>query len=276
MSASVTVAFITQFETEVHMAFQREGSKLMGFTRSKAVNGEKTTFFKAGKGTAGTKTRHGLVPTMSLDHTKVECPVADYYAADYVDELDELKVNIDERAIVAKSGAAALGRKSDELIVTAASAAVGNALIAAGGAGLTQAKINTVFQRFGVQDVPEDGGRYFAVDAKGWTDLLGISAFSDADFIGADSLPYKGGMVARQWMGFTFMHFSGLAGGATPATEARALVWHRSCIGLGVGKNVTTKIDWIAERAAHLISSNMSMGAVNIDETGIQCIDYLK
>lgn len=276
MSASVTTAFITQFETEVHMAFQREGSKLMGFTRAKQVNGEKTTFFKAGKGTAGTKTRHGLVPTMSLDHSKVECPVADYYAADYVDELDELKFNIDERAIVAKSGASALGRKADDLIVTALSAATGNALIAAGGTGLVQSKINTTFERLGNQDVPDDGNRMWAIGPEGWTDLLGISAFSDADFVGADDLPYKGGMVARRWMGFLFFPFTGLANGAGGATETRSLVWHKICSGLGIGKQVTTKVDWIPERAAHLVSSNMSLGSVNIDETGIQTVDYVK
>ena len=37
MSAQITNAFITQFEAEVHMAYQRMGSKFKGLVRT--VNG---------------------------------------------------------------------------------------------------------------------------------------------------------------------------------------------------------------------------------------------
>lgn len=276
MSATITNTFITQFESEVHIAYQRAGSKIAGLVRKKAVKGQDVKFFKAGKGTAGTKTRHGLVPTMNVDHNSVTATMQDFYAADYVDDLDELKFDIDERRVVAGAGAMALGRKTDDLLVTAMSAATSNALIAAGGTGLTQAKISTTFERFGNNDIPDDGERYFLVGPEGWTDLLAITAFASADFIGSDNLPYKGGMVAKQWMSFTFIGFSGLANGAGGATEARSLAWHRRAEGLGVGKEVSTSIDWVAERSSNLITSKMSMGCVNIDETGIQALDYVK
>lgn len=276
MSASISNVFIEQFESEVHVAYQRMGSKLGGLVRKKMVKGDRTTFFKAGKGTAGTKTRHGLVPLMSIDHNSVECVMADYYAADYVDNLDELKINIDERRVVAQAGAAALGRKTDELIVTAASAATGNAVIATGAAGLTQTKINTTFERFGTNDIPDDGQRYFLIPPQGWTDLLSITAFASADFVGPNELPYKGGMVAKQWMSFTWIAFTGLADGAGGAADSRCLAFHRSAIGLGVGMEVSTKVDWIPERYANLITSAMSQGAVNIDELGIQVVDILE
>lgn len=274
MSASITNAFIEQFESEVHIAYQRQGSKIGGLVRRKAVSGDRTTFFKAGKGTAGTKSRHGLVPLMNVDHNSVECVLADYYAADYVDKLDELKINIDERRVVASAGAWALGRKSDEILTDVMKVDTSNALIAAGGTGLTQTKVSTTFERFGNQDIPDDGNRYFLVGPEGWTDLLAITAFSSADFIGADSLPYKGGMVAKQWMSFTFIGFTGLPAGAGGAAETRSIAFHRNSTGFGVGQEVSTKVDWIAERAAHLITSSMSQGAVVIDGTAIQNIDY--
>ena len=44
----------------------------------------------------------------------------DFYAAEYIDKLDELKTNIDERQAVAQSSAAAaLGRKTDDILYTA-------------------------------------------------------------------------------------------------------------------------------------------------------------
>jgi hypothetical protein len=275
MSTQITNFFIEQFESEVHIAYQRMGSKLSGLVRKKSITGDRTTFFKAGKGAAGTKTRHGLVPLMSVDHNQVECVVYDYYAADYVDALDELKINTDERRIVAQAGASALGRKSDELILTAANAATGNALIATGAAALTTTKINTTFERFGNNDVPDDGQRYFLIGSEQWTDLLSITAFASADFVGPGELPYKGGMVAKRWMGFMWIPFTGLSDGAGGSTENRCVAFHRSAIGFASGKEVSTKIDWVAERHAHLITSAMSQGAVNIDELGIQVVDCL-
>ena len=83
------------------------------------LQGKDVTFQKVGKGVAGQKSRHGTVPVMNQNHTPVACSVADFYAGDWVDALDELKTNIDERMIVASGGAYALGRKVDDQINTA-------------------------------------------------------------------------------------------------------------------------------------------------------------
>src|SRR5210317_374445 len=119
MANTIDVAFIKQFETDVHLAYQRMGSKLRNTIRSTNVNGSVARFQKIGAGTASTKSRNGNVTAMELVHTNVEATMADYYAAEYIDKLDELKTNINERQAVAESAAAALGRKTDEIITTA-------------------------------------------------------------------------------------------------------------------------------------------------------------
>jgi hypothetical protein len=266
MALDINDAFVKQFESEVHMAYQRMGSKLRNTTRFKGnVKGTSTTFQKVGTGVAGTKSRHGNVPVMSIDHTNVECTLGDYYAADYIDKLDELKINHDERMVVTQSAAAAVGRKSDELIIAALDG-TSNTITESGTDGLTQAKIETVFATFGDNDVPEDGERYFIVSPTAWTDLLGISAFADADFVGTDDLPYKGGMVARRWLGFMWMTFSGL----DKASNIRKnFAYHRSAVGLASGAEVSTELNYIPEKAAHLATSMMSQGAVLIDTRGV-------
>ena len=124
MSTQVSESFIKQFEAEVHLCYQQNGSKLRNTVRYKnGVKGSSTVFQKVGKGIASQKARHGLVPVMSLDHSPVECELQDYYAGDWVDALDELKLSIDERRVIANSGAYALGRKTDELIIGALSQA---------------------------------------------------------------------------------------------------------------------------------------------------------
>ena len=119
MANTIDQAFIKQFETEVHLAYQRMGSKLRNTVRSSNVTGSVARFQKIGKGAANTKARNGDVTAMELAHTNVEATMADFYAPEYIDKLDELKVNINERQAVAQSAAAALGRKTDEILITA-------------------------------------------------------------------------------------------------------------------------------------------------------------
>ena len=120
MANTIDQAFITQFETEVHLAYQRMGSKLRNTVRTVSnVNGNTVRFQKIGTAEATTKSRNGNVTPMELAHTNVEATMADFYAAEYIDKLDELKININERQAVAQSAAAALGRKTDSLLITA-------------------------------------------------------------------------------------------------------------------------------------------------------------
>lgn len=265
MSQDVSDAFIKQYESDVHMAYQRMGSKLRNTVRTKSnVKGTSTTFQKVGTGTAVQKGRHAEVATMDISHTPVECTLADWYAADYIDKLDELKINIDERMVVAQNGAAALGRKTDELIVTALETS-GNTTVH-GSAGLTQAKVNTVFEAFGNGDVPDDGGRSWAIGHAQWTDLLSINAFASADYVGANQLPYVAGMTAKFWMSFMFFTFSGLTLASTTRTTA---AYHKTAIGHASGADVTSEINYVAPRVAHLATSMMSQGAVLIDDNGV-------
>ena len=105
MANTIDQAFIKQFETDVHLAYQRMGSKLRNTIRSTNVTGNTARFQKIGTGTASTKSRNGNVTPMELAHTNGSSHV-DFYAAEYIDKLDELKTNINERQAVAESAAA--------------------------------------------------------------------------------------------------------------------------------------------------------------------------
>lgn len=264
MAIDIDEAFVSQFESDVHMAYQRMGSKLRNTVRNKTnITGKDTTFQKVGKGVAGQKSRHGNVPIMSLDHSNVTVTLEDWYAADYIDKLDELKINHDERMVVAQSAAGALGRKTDELIADAMSGTT-NATSATG--GLTLAKIEEVREHFGENDIPDDGERYFTIGVKSWTDLMNINEFKSADYVGSDDLPYTSGMTAKRWMGFMFFEFNGLGLNATVRDN---LAYHKTAVGHASGAEVTSHMDWVPEKAAHLNNNMMSQGAVLIDETGV-------
>lgn len=263
MSTTVDQAFITQFEADVHLAFQRMGSKLLNTVRRKDATGDTVRFPKLASGSATTKARHAEVVTMDLAHTYVEATMADYYAPEWLDKLDELKTNIDERQAYAESSAAACGRKADEVITTEMDNAANST--AHGSAGMTKAKAYAAFTQFGEQDVPDDGQRYFAVSPEAWTDLLDISEFSNLDYVSNDV--FSGGMTqAKQWLGFTFFVHSGLP---ISGTTRSCFAWHKRAIGCGVNKEIESMIDWVPTRAAYLINACMSLGAKIIDDNGL-------
>lgn len=271
MSTSIDQAFIKQFEREVHEAYQRQGSKLRNTVRTISnVNGSSAVFQKVGKGTASTKSTHGMVPVMNLDHTSIEVTLSDYYAGDWIDRLDELKLNIDERQVIANAGANALGRKTDELIIdaldTASTYSIGD-----DNEGMTKGKILEAFETFGENDVPDDGQRFCVVGWKQWSELLAIDEFVNADYIGQENLPFATITQAKMFLGTIFIPHSGLP---IDGNDIRSCYWyHKTAIGHAAASDVETDISWHGDRAAHFVNNMMSQGAGLVDGNGVVVIN---
>ena len=268
MTTTIDQAFVKQFEREVHEAFQRQGSKLRNTVRViNEVQGSEAVFQKIGKGTASTKSTHGMVPVMNLDHSAVTATLQDFYAGDWVDRLDELKINIDERQVIANAGAYALGRKADELIINKLASVGSGQEIADDNVGMTLDKVLEALTMLGDADVPDDGERFAVVGWKQWSELLKINEFASADFVGADELPYQMTMQAKRWLGTLWIPHSGLP---VDGSDIRSCFWyHKTAIGHAVAADVETDITWHGDRAAHFVNNMMSQGTALIDATGI-------
>ena len=262
MANTIDTAFIKQFETEVHMAYQRMGSKLRNTVRTANVTGSTVRFQKIGTAEATTKSRNGNVTPMELAHTNVEATMADFYAAEYIDKLDELKININERQAVAQSAAAALGRKTDSLLITAMDSGANSTQIHDTSSAVEKADLLSVFETFGTANIPEDGQRYIAMHPKGFADLFLITEFASSDFVGDQNLPYAGGMTMKEFLGFKIFSTSAVAAG-------KSMCYHTTAVGLGINSEVQTEVNYVAEKVSHLATSMMSMGAVVIDDNGI-------
>jgi len=270
MALDIEDSFVQNFESDMKLAYQRMSAQMLSTVRRKLnIPGKSTTFQKLGKGTAGTKSRHGQVPILNLAHDPITCTLADYYGGEYVDKLDELKIQHDERQGVAASIAGSLNRKSDELVITAAEGSA-NSTVTTG--GVTQAKVEEIFEYFGDNDVPNDGMRYLFVSPQGWTDLMGISAFSSADYVSADLLPFKGqGLVAKMWFSFFIQQHSGLS---SASSVRSSLAWHRTALGHASGAEVSMDVTWQGKEQAALIVGSMSQGACLIDSYGIYLLKH--
>jgi hypothetical protein len=262
-ASSIDQGFITEFESGVHLAYQRMGSYLRGAVRYRSGVKNKTIFQKMGKGTATTKARNGDVPPMNIDHTNVSVTLTDYYAGEWIDDLDMLRTNTDEMTAAQESGARALGRKSDDQIVAAATTTTSTSDETTNGATLAWAL--TLVTKFGNNDIPEgQGDRFVVIDYGNWARLMALDSFNRAEYVGNTDVLNEGA-VAKKWLGFNWMPFSGLivTGGNTGG-----LSWHRQALALAVGAEVQTTIQYYNNKDSHFVLNKMQMEACLIDALG--------
>jgi hypothetical protein len=115
---------------------------------------------------------------------------------------------------------------------------------------------------FSTAELVEDGGRYIAMHPKGYADLFLINEFASSDFVGEQNLPFAGGMSMKEFLGFKIFSTAAI-------TAGKNLVYLSTSVGLGIGADVSTEINYIPEKVSNTATSMMSMGAVVIDNNGI-------
>jgi len=264
MAITISNAFITGYERDVHEAYQRRGAKLRKTVRhAEGVVGSTHVFQKAGKGVATTKSRHGQITPMNVSHTNATATLADSYAGDWVDKLDLDKLNIDERRVITNAGAFALGRKVDADIITVMdSTTTTNTTTTT----MTLTKVLAAHATLGGNDVFEMGRMYAIVPYTEWNDLLQIQQFASADFV--TDLPFLEGHEAKRWMGTIWMPHTGLDT-LVSGSVAKSFWYHEDAIGHAQGSEITADFDWYGDRAAWFVNNMMSQGAVLIDTNGV-------
>lgn len=281
MATTITESFVRQYESEVHHLFQRQGGYLRSAVRTKDnVKGVSTTFQKIGKGTATTKARHGVITPMNQDHSAIVCTLSDFYAGDWVDALDEAKINHDERMAIAMGGAWALGRKVDDQIITALDTTTVTAV------AWTFTSVHTVensllatTRALDNSDVPNDGQRYVALSPLAYSAAMKVESFASSDYVQIGNQPFEQGQPTftwRRWMNANWTQHTGLPSVGSSGTKGFA--WHKNAVGYATGahagnaaanQSVQADITWHGDRAAHFVNHMMSGGAALIDTTGV-------
>ena len=283
MSTSIDTSFVTSYEDKVHEVYQRQGSYLKDAVRLKNnVIGSTAVFQKIGKGTATTKARHGTITPMNQTHTAPTVTLLDFYAGDWVDKLDEAKVNINERDAIATGGAMALGRKVDDQITTVLDTTTSTVITLTVTSKATILATAVEFAEAAWDnDVPNDGQVYAVVTPRYWSQLMINDQFSRSEWVGVDGQAFKAGPAVgrgkwKDWMGIKWKMQTGLPGAGT--ATAKCFIWHKNSIGYAVAQaagnvagneTVSADITWHGDRASHWVNHMMSGNAVMIDDTGV-------
>lgn len=266
MSISVSEAFVTGYEEDVHIAFQRRGAKLRHtIRRAEGVVGSTHVFQKIGTGVATTKARNGNVTPMNVTHTNVTANLVDSYAPDYADKLDLDKLTIDEKSALVQSGAFALGRKVDTDIITQLDATTLQETSGTTG-DFSLTKVLTAMAQLGNNDVFEEGRMWAIVPWTEWNKLMLVQQFAQSDWV--TDKPFLEAGMAKRWLGTIWMPHSGLET-LVSGSVAKSYWWHESAVGNAMGTEIQSDINWIAEKVAWLLNNMMSQGSILIDANGV-------
>ena len=281
MSSQITTAFVQQYSANIQMLSQQMGSLLRDKVRQESVVGKNAFFDQVGSVTAQLKTsRHSDTPQIDTPHSRRRVSLADYEYADLIDQQDKVRLLIDPTSSYAQAAAFAMGRAMDDVIIaaatgtaftgeTGATSEAAQTAIAAGGTGLTIAKLRTAKQTFDLASVDPSITRHIVVGPEQINNLLGTTEVTSSDFNTVKAL--ANGEV-NSFLGFNFTVSNRLAKSGNDRT---CIAFAQDGITLGIGKDVNARIDERADKSyATQVYYCMSIGATRMEQAkvlGIVC-----
>ena len=264
---TVSNAFITRYEDEVHITYQRQGAKLPETIRKKpGIVGEKVRFQKiTTEAEAEEGARHGDFPTQELTHGYSDATITNWKAGMKVDEDDLEKINIDERQALYKSGAYCIGRKVDSLIIAAAD--LTSIFTGDYSAPMSLAVILAGLDLLNAASVPDDGDRFGLLSSHAWLEMMCYEQFSHADWVGPNGLAWTQGIKVKDWAGVKWLMHTGLP--VASSDNRTCFLYHRSALGLAQNSEIKARIEWDPRADLWLIKHKVGAGACLIDEKGV-------
>ena len=270
MAVGISNAFVQLFDAEVKQAYQSSRA-LAGLTRERAnVEGNQVKFPKIGKGTATVRVPQTDVTPLNVTYSQVTATMSDYIAAEYSDIFSQQKVNFDERRELVQVVGAAIGRRMDQLVLDALNASATTLTVATsiGGAGTNMniEKLIEAKKLLDANNVPSEG-RCMIIHANNLAGMLGETEITSSDFATVKAL--VSGEVDT-FMGFKFVTLGDRDEGGLPKPSTRTcFAFHKDAVGMGIGMNQKSEINYVPEKTSFLVSSMFSAGAVAIDDEGI-------
>lgn len=198
--------------------------------------------------------------------------MTDYHWADLIDDEDKVRMLVSPESHYAKSGANSMARAFDDLIIAAAT---GNAVdgdgsnvalpagqkIAHGSAGLTLAKLISAKEILDGNDVDPDEERFFVLGSQQVSNLLNTTEVKSADYNSIKAL-VQGDIDT--FMGFKFLRSERLN---LASTQRKCFAFTKGALGLGIGKDVSTKIDLRPDKSyAHQVYLSFVAGATRVQD----------
>jgi len=270
------VAFVQQYQNTITMLAQQMDNRLRQTVMVDTDwTGEAKYYDQYGEDSMEEiMTRYADTPVQTPDHERRQVTPRFFVSNTLEDPQDALAMLVDPKSayMQAKMGAAA--RKTDLIIIQAASAAAlaGKAggtstslpaasKIAVGGAGLTKAKLIEASKKLNGYEV-ETADRFIVISAEQLEDLLNTTEVTSSDFNTVKAL-VEG--TLDTWLGFKFVHSEQLE---TDASDSRlVLAYQKKGIQLAIQNEAEGRIDPRPDKNyAWQVYLKIVLGAVRLEE----------
>ena len=290
MNTTITAAFVQQFHDGFVAAAQQTESRFESRVVNRgAIVGSSFTANDMGTVEMSQVTnRYGDTEWTIPDVGTRQALMADYDLAIPIDQFDLPKLLANPQGDYMQRAVAAANRKKDAVIYAAlkgsalrktdesgsfaAQAMLAGQQIAAGGTGMTKAKIIQAKKLFRASEVDEHNGEelYFAYDAGMLEDIMSDTTLTSADFMAVKML--QEGNIAGKWMGFNWVPYEALTGTSTKTTVA----WAKSAGHVGTGAVPMVDIGPRRDkRNLTQIYVALSIGSVRVNEYKVVTVDYV-
>jgi len=246
-------------------------------------------------------TRYPDTPNNEQPHSRRWVTPSNFHTNSYIDNQDKLKMIINPQNEYQQNQGRALGRQTDDLIITAAlgTAAAGNTpststvafkdesvsingdgtitslgtlAAVASVADISLAKMATMLRLFDDADVDDEIPLYWAFSPKDAEDLIQIQQYNSIDFNTVKPLA-EGRLV--KFLGFNLFKSTRLTKDAATSTAYRTIAWAQDGIIWGSAQGVISHIDERTDKSYTIqVYSKMNGGAVRMDGNKVhECLN---
>ena len=273
MSKTLSSVAQQEFDSMVKHAYQAGGKLRGSLTLRSGVVGDIYKFRRMGKGLANQKASQADVTPMDVSHALINCTLENWLAPEYTDIFDQAEVNFDEQSELAKVIAMAMGRREDQLAIDAmgaipASAGTAQTAIAVGATGFTVDKVRQAGAAFDTVGMPMEG-RCIVWTATQKQQLLGSVEATSSDYMNVKAL-VNGDIDTFYGFRFTLIETrdeGGLPGAGT--ADCTAYAYHKDALGMAVGIDQKTEVNYIAEKTSWLCNGILKAGSIVRDAEGV-------
>jgi len=290
MNNTITAAFVMQFHDGFVQAAQQKESRLEQTIVSRGmIVGSSFTANDMGSIEANPVTnRYGDTEWTIPDAGTRQALMSDFDVAIPIDQFDLPKLLANPQGAYLETTLAAMNRKKDKVIYDAlrgsalrktdeagpfAGVAVpAGQIIAAGGTGMTKAKIIQAKKLFRSNEADSHNGEtlYMTYDSGMLEDILSDTTLTSADFMAVKML--QEGDVSGTWCGFKWVPYEALTG----TTTKTAVAYTKSSAHVGMGQGIQTDIGPRRDKRNLIqIYAAMSIGSVRVNESKVVTIDYV-
>lgn len=258
--------FSVKYNDQLKVAFQQKQSLLSQAVQvQRGVEGSVAKFPYMGTFNAVDRTIGSYAEVTSAEplHILRTATLTDFNASIYWPKLSDVKTNVDVQSAYVDGTVSAINRKLDDLIIAAMAA--GSPV--AGTGAWTFARHLGAIEALNAAEVDLED-RFMVISPAQLSAIYNEPKFTSADYVSFQ--PAVNGQIG------TLHGVKVIVSNRLPVNTGvtSGFYFNKKAVGLAIGKDITSEINYVATRMSDLVNAYGSAGAVVIDPAGVIELAY--